>query len=46
MEQRGYRHNSPLDPAAATGAEVQDEFVDTPEKQVEILRRKKCGCVV
>lgn len=46
MLARGYRHHSPLDPALATGLDVQDEFVDTPEEQVEILRRKGCGCTV
>lgn len=46
MLARGYRHNTPLDPAAAGGLDVQDEYVDPPEEQVEILRRKKCGCQV
>lgn len=46
MIARGYRHNSPLDPALATGLEVQDEYVDRPEEQIEILRRKGCDCRV
>jgi hypothetical protein len=46
MTARGYRHNSPLDPALATGLDVQDEYVDTPEEQVEILRGKGCDCRV
>jgi hypothetical protein len=44
--ERGYRHNSPLDPELATGAEEQDTFVDSPEKQVRILRSKGCDCRV
>lgn len=46
MEARGYRHASPLDPALATGSATQDEHVDTPEAQVELLRAKGCGCRV
>ena len=44
MERRGYRHGSPLDPRAATGNAVQDEFVDPPEAQEAILRAKGCTC--
>lgn len=44
MLRRGYRHASPLDPAAASGSAVQDEFVDPPERQREILRAKPCAC--
>ena len=46
MEKRGYRHLTPLDPAEAAGSDVQDEFVSTVEEQVELLRRKRCGCAV
>lgn len=45
MEQRGYRHGSPLDPALATGATVQTDFVDPPWRQYELLRQKGCDCV-
>lgn len=44
MERRGYRHASPLDPSLATGADVQDTFVDPPEVQRRLLRAKGCGC--
>ncbi|HWI40646.1 MAG TPA: pyrimidine dimer DNA glycosylase/endonuclease V, partial [Verrucomicrobiae bacterium] len=44
MQARGYRHLTPLDPQLAAGtAETQEEFVNTPEEQEEILRRKNCG---
>lgn len=46
MESRGYSHKSPLDASLATGSAVQDEFVDSIEKQVEILRKKGCKCRV
>ena len=46
MAARGYHHRTPLDPALAAGTDVQDEFVDPPEEQVELLRRKGCGCQV
>lgn len=44
MTRRGYRHASPLDPEAATGSAVQQEFVDPPDRQVEILAAKPCDC--
>ena len=44
MERRGYQHNSPLDPALATGETVQLDFVDPPERQLELLAAKGCGC--
>ena len=44
MERRGYRHSSPLDPSLATGAAVQDAFIDPPAEQLRILREKRCGC--
>ena len=44
MLQRGYRHNSPLDPQLATGKGIQDAFVDSLEDQAHILRGKGCDC--
>lgn len=44
MSRRGYRHHSPLDPALATGSNVQDVFIDAPDAQREILRAKGCAC--
>lgn len=46
MEWRGYRHASPLDAALATGSAVQDVYIDSPERQVELLRAKGCDCAV
>jgi hypothetical protein len=46
MGRRGWRHASPLDPALATGAAVQDVYVDPPAGQRELLRAKGCGCRV
>lgn len=46
MASRGYRHHSPLDAALAGGAEVQEEYVDTVERQVALLRERGCGCRV
>lgn len=31
-------------PGAATGAPVQDAFVDSPDRQPEILLAKPCDC--
>lgn len=44
MSRRGYRHRTPLPMEQATGLEVQEEYKDSPAEQVEILRRKGCGC--
>lgn len=46
MARRGYRHNSPLPAELATGADRQDEYVDTPAEQIRILRAKGCPCRV
>jgi hypothetical protein len=46
MKTRGFNHNSPLDKRLATGSPVQNVFVDTPERQIEILRSKGCACKV
>jgi hypothetical protein len=44
LERRGYTHCSPLDPSLATGSAEQDEYVDSPERQLELLRAKPCDC--
>jgi hypothetical protein len=46
MARRGYTHRIPLSPALAKGKASQDAFVDPPEEQARILRRRKCGCRV
>jgi hypothetical protein len=46
MAKRGYKHHTPLDPVFATGKAVQDEFVDSYEKQVKLLKERGCECRV
>ena len=46
MSRRGYRHRSPLAKRQARGSATQRVFVDTPQKQVLILRNKHCSCAV
>lgn len=41
---RGYFHHSPLDKAQATGKGVQSVYIDHPDDQLLILKRKRCGC--
>jgi hypothetical protein len=44
MERRGYQHRSPLDRAAASGARIQDAFIDSREEQEHLLAEKLCDC--
>jgi len=44
MLKRGYAHQSPLDVRLAIGQSKQKDFVDAPEVQLTILRKKGCGC--
>ena len=44
MTRRGYRHATPLDRALATGAALQDDYIDTPAAQRKLLRTKGCAC--
>jgi hypothetical protein len=46
MIARGYRHCSSLDSRHAKGGTEQSDYVDAPDEQIEILRRKGCGCRV
>ncbi len=46
MAARGYNHKSPLDKRLAGGKRVQDSFVDTVERQIDILKQKGCDCDV
>jgi hypothetical protein len=46
MEKRGYGHHSPLDRKFATGSSIQANFIDLPERQLEILKKKGCECKV
>ena len=45
MTQRGYNHHSPLDAAHASGSATQDIFIDSVERQRDILRGKPCDCL-
>jgi hypothetical protein len=46
FKKRRYNHKSALDLRQATGKAKQDSYVDPPEKQVLILKSKRCGCPV
>jgi Pyrimidine dimer DNA glycosylase len=46
MIQRGYHHRSPLAIEHATGDDQQDILIDSYEKQVQLLRQKRCGCTI
>lgn len=44
MQRRGYTHRSPLNAKAATGVPRPQGFVDSPSRQLKILRDKGCSC--
>jgi hypothetical protein len=44
MTRRGYRHQSPLEPGLATGANRQDQLLMSPAEQREWLTAKPCDC--
>ena len=46
MATRGYRHWTPLNRKLATGKAVQDRFVDSPRRQLALLKAKRCACKV
>ena len=46
MKDRGYKHKSDLAKKNATGLEVQNEYVDSYDEQIRILKKKKCKCDV
>lgn len=46
IQKRGYTHNSSLDKKLATGKKTQNEFIDSIEKQKQILKNKKCNCKI
>ncbi len=41
---RGYLHRSPLDIKQAIGKGKQNLFLQNPEEQKQILKKKKCPC--
>ena len=46
MSHRGYQHRSPLARRHATGSAKQTLYVDRPNMQIVILRKKGCLCDV
>jgi len=46
LKKRSYRHKSNLEKRFATGSIKQDQFVNTYREQLDIIRRKKCGCKI
>ncbi len=44
MERREYQHHSPLDKRLATGSARQTVYIDTPQKQIRLLKDKPCDC--
>jgi hypothetical protein len=44
MNRRGYVHRSDLDAALATGSNTQTQFVDTINRQRQLLKAKPCTC--
>ena len=46
MSSRGYSHKSHLDKRKATGQSIQNDFVDIPSRQIQILKNKGCTCKV
>jgi hypothetical protein len=46
MTRRGFGHHSPLDARLATGLDRQEEYVDPPDAQQQILRDKPCTCFI
>jgi len=46
MENRGFKHKTPLEEKFATGMSVQDNFIDSIQEQIIILHTKKCKCKI
>ena len=46
MSSRGYQHRSSLAKREATGSAKQTNYIDTPRRQIVILRNKRCQCDV
>jgi hypothetical protein len=46
MKRRGYSHQSNLDINLTTGKEKQDIFINSINKQIEILKGKSCLCFI
>ncbi|MBN2831496.1 MAG: pyrimidine dimer DNA glycosylase [Candidatus Omnitrophica bacterium] len=46
LKRRGYSHRSNLEKRRATGSPKQKVFVDSYNRQLTILRNKKCKCLI
>lgn len=46
MKLRGYTHSSPLEKKHAKGKSEQKFFIDSKERQIKILKGKKCTCSI
>lgn len=46
LSRRGYQHRSNFNYIYATGLSRQRRYVDSRQKQIMILREKRCGCRV
>ena len=44
MEKRGYIYKSSLNKNLATGCNIQDQSLNTIDKQKNILKQKNCDC--
>jgi len=45
MVKRGFQHQSPLDKRQARGKAIQNAYLQRPEEQKEILRKRNCPCL-
>ena len=46
IKSRGYNHKSDLDKKSARGLKKQNEYVNSVEEQIRILKKKKCKFLV
>lgn len=46
MIKRNYSHKSKLPRQLAEGKNKQDVFINTVEEQIQILKKKNCGCFI
>jgi hypothetical protein len=46
LKKRNYQHKSDLNRVLATGLSIQEEFVNSYDEQLEILKNKGCKCKI
>jgi hypothetical protein len=46
LEKRSYKHRSSLSKQLAKGSRKQEQFVDSYQEQLNIIRRKHCACKI